>query len=67
MMALILLIQIAMPLALLAWLGFWPARSAAGVLLQAAGTGAFLFALARVAQRHWGRRWRCAGRKGFPD
>lgn len=50
MMALILLTQIAIPLTLLAWLGFWPAGSAAGVLLQAAGTGAFLFALSRVAQ-----------------
>ncbi len=50
MTALILLTQVAVPMALLAWLGFWPAGSTVGLLLQAAGTAAFLFALARVAQ-----------------
>ncbi len=50
MTALILLIQIALPLALLAWLALLPAGSLLGIVLQAAGTGAFLFALARVAQ-----------------
>jgi hypothetical protein len=50
MTASILLTQVAIPLVLLVWLGLWPAGSVAGVLLQAAGTAAFLFALARVAQ-----------------
>jgi len=46
----ILALQIALPLALIAWLAFLPAGSLAGFTVQAAGTGAFLFALARVAQ-----------------
>lgn len=46
----ILALQGALPLALIAWLAFLPAGSLAGFTLQAAGTGAFLFALARVAQ-----------------
>lgn len=50
MTVMILLTQIALPLTLLAWLGLWPAGSFIGLLLQAVGTGAFLFALARVAQ-----------------
>lgn len=50
MMALVLLTQVAVPLALLAWLFLLPAGSLAGLVLQAAGTGAVLFALARVAQ-----------------
>jgi len=47
---LILAVQVALPLALLAWLALAPAPSALGLLAQAAGTGALLFALARVAQ-----------------
>lgn len=50
MIALILLTQVAVPLALLIWLALVPAGSVSGFALQAAGTGAFLFALARVAQ-----------------
>lgn len=50
MTAMVLGIQVALPLALLAWLLFLPAGSLVGLLLQAAGTGAMLFALARVAQ-----------------
>lgn len=50
MTALILAVQVALPLALIAWLAFLPAGSLAGRWLQAAGTGAFLFALSRVAQ-----------------
>lgn len=50
MVALILLTQIALPLALLVWLCLWPASNMVGLLLQTAGTAAFLFALARVAQ-----------------
>ncbi|AZQ66612.1 M23 family metallopeptidase [Silicimonas algicola] len=49
MTALILALQVALPLALIAWLAFLPAGSLAGRGLQAVGTGAFLFALARVA------------------
>lgn len=49
-MALVLLTQVAVPLALLAWLALLPAGNVAGFVLQAAGTGVFLFALARVAQ-----------------
>lgn len=43
-------IQVALPLMLLVGLAILPAGSIAGFLLQAAGTGAFLFALAHVAQ-----------------
>ena len=50
MSALILPVQVALPLALLAWLALAPAPGALGLLAQAAGTGALLFALARVAQ-----------------
>lgn len=50
MIALILAVQVVLPLALIAWLAFLPAGSLAGRGLQAAGTGAFLFALSRVAQ-----------------
>ena len=46
----ILAVQVALPLGLIAWLTFLPAGSLAGFALQAAGTGAFLFALARIAQ-----------------
>ena len=50
MTALILAVQMAFPLVLIAWLAFLPAGSLVGFALQAAGTGVFLFALARVAQ-----------------
>lgn len=50
MMALVLLIQVALPLALLLWLALLPAGSLTGWLMQAAGIAAFLFALARIAQ-----------------
>lgn len=46
----ILALQIALPLALIAWLAFLPAGSRTGFAVQAAGTGLVLFALARVAQ-----------------
>ncbi|MEX1662127.1 M23 family metallopeptidase [Thioclava sp. 15-R06ZXC-3] len=50
MTAMILAVQVALPLAMLAWLAFLPAGSLAGFALQATGIGAFLFALAKVAQ-----------------
>ncbi len=50
MTALVLALQVILPLALIAWLAFLPAGSLAGFVLQTAGIGAFLFALARVAQ-----------------
>ena len=50
MTAAILAVQVAVPLALLLWLSLAPASSLAGLALQAAGIGAFLFALAQVAQ-----------------
>lgn len=50
MIATTLVLQIGLPIVLLAWLALRPASSLAGLALQAAGTGAFLFALARVAQ-----------------
>jgi len=50
MTVMILSLQVALPLALIAWLAFRPAQSRAGFGLQAAGTGAMLFALALVAQ-----------------
>ncbi len=50
MIAMILAIQVALPLVLIAWLAFLPARSVSGFALQAAGIGVFLFALSRVAQ-----------------
>ena len=46
----VLVVQIALPIVLLFWVALWPASSSPGLALQAAGTGAFLFALARVAQ-----------------
>jgi len=52
---LVLIVQVAAPLFLLAWLALWPARSLLGFGLQAAGTGAVLLALALVAQ------WAVAG------
>ncbi len=50
MIVMILAMQVALPLVLIAWLAFLPAGSLSGFMLQAAGTGAFLFTLARVAQ-----------------
>lgn len=50
MMALILLVQIALPLALLGWLALLSAASILGWLMQAASVAAMLFALARIAQ-----------------
>lgn len=49
MLALILTLQIIVPLALLAWMAL-PASSVAGFLLKSFGVGAFLLALALVAQ-----------------
>jgi hypothetical protein len=43
MMALILLTQVAFPLAPLAWLAFLPEGSHAGLVLKVFGIGAFLF------------------------
>ena len=50
MTAMVLSLQVALPLALIAWLAVRPARSRTGFGLEAAGTGAFLVALALVAQ-----------------
>lgn len=50
MTTLIVAIQIALPIALIGWLALLPAQSLAGFTVQAAGAGAVLFALARVAQ-----------------
>lgn len=50
MTGLIVAVQIVLPLALLFWLALLPAASIVGFALQATGTGAFLFALAQVAQ-----------------
>ena len=50
MTLMILTVQVALPLVLIAWVAFLSARSVVGFAMQAAGTGAFLFALARVAQ-----------------
>lgn len=50
MMAIVLGLQVALPLALLLWFALAPLGSATGFALQAAGIAAFLFALARVAQ-----------------
>lgn len=49
MIALVLIVQIALPLALLLWLAL-PPKSVAGFLLKALGVAAFLLALALVAQ-----------------
>ncbi len=50
MTAMVLGIQVLLPLALLALMLFLPAGNLLGFALQSAGTGAMLFALARVAQ-----------------
>lgn len=50
MMAIVLGLQVALPLALLLWFALAPLGSATGFALQAVGIAAFLFALARVAQ-----------------
>lgn len=50
MIAFILLTQVAVPLALLLWVSLVPASNLVGFALQTAGTGAFIFALARVSQ-----------------
>jgi hypothetical protein len=50
MTVIVLSLQVALPMAMIAWLMFLSAQTLAGFVLQAAGTGAFLFALARVAQ-----------------
>jgi hypothetical protein len=64
MMAVVLLVQVALPLALLAWLALFQAGSMVGWLMQAAGIAALLFALARVAQWAlpvWWLPWGYAG------
>jgi hypothetical protein len=64
MMAVVLLVQVALPLALLAWLALFPAASLVGWLMQAAGIAALLFALSRVAQWAlpvWWQPWAYAG------
>ncbi|WP_156917542.1 hypothetical protein [Salinarimonas rosea] len=50
MTLLILTVQVALPLLLLAWLALLPAGSVVGFGLQAAGVGAFLLGLALVSQ-----------------
>ena len=50
MILMILTVQVALPLVLIAWVALLPAVRVVGFATQAAGTGAFLFALARVAQ-----------------
>ena len=50
MTVMVLSLQVALPLALIAWVARLPARTSVSFGLQAAGTGAFLFALARGAQ-----------------
>ena len=50
MTGMVLSLQVALPLVLIAWLAFRPAQSRAGFGFQAVGTGAFLVALALVAQ-----------------
>lgn len=50
MTAVVLVAQVALPIALLIWLAFTPFRSILVVAFLALGTGALLFALARVAQ-----------------
>jgi hypothetical protein len=64
MFLLTLTAQLAIPLALLAWLALGPARNAAGLALQVAGTGAAMLALALVAQwavAGWWMPWALAG------
>ncbi len=50
MTALILLVQVGLPLLLLGWLAFWPAGSTLGWLVQSVGVAAILYSLARIAQ-----------------
>ncbi|WP_158540143.1 M23 family metallopeptidase [Rhodosalinus halophilus] len=50
MTLLVLLVQVALPLTLLAWIAVYPAGSLAGFVFQAAGVASFLYALARVSQ-----------------
>ncbi len=50
MITTVLVIQVILPLLLLAWLILLPARSLTGWLAQAAGVAVVLFALSRVAQ-----------------
>lgn len=50
MIAMVLAVQIVLPLGQIAWLAILPAGSLAGFALQVASAGAFLCALARDAQ-----------------
>lgn len=50
MTALILIVQVVVPVALLLWFSRWPAVTRPALALQAAGVAAFLLALAWVAQ-----------------
>ncbi len=50
MIAIVLALQVVLPLALLLWIALLPLSSGLGFAFQAAGIAAFLFALARVAQ-----------------
>lgn len=50
MTLLVLLVQVALPLTLLAWIAVFPASSLTGFVFQAAGVAYFLYALARVSQ-----------------
>jgi hypothetical protein len=64
MMALVLLVQVGLPVALLVWLALIPAGSLVGWLMQAAAVAALLFALARIAQWAvpvWWLPWGYAG------
>lgn len=64
MFMLALTAQLALPLSLLGWLALRPARNAAGLALQAAGTGAVILALALVAQwavTGWWMPWALGG------
>lgn len=65
MTAPVLAFQVALPLVLLLWPAPLPARSLMGSALRAAGTGASLFALARVVQWAVPVRW-LPGRYGAP-
>lgn len=50
MALIILLVQIGLPLALISWVAFFPRRTVLGGIMQAAASGAVLFALAHIAQ-----------------
>lgn len=50
MIAMVIAVQVALPLALLLWLAFLPAASSLGLALQVSGVGTLLLALALVAQ-----------------